>query len=69
LPIWVGAIKIMTNRSLGPFWVKGHQGQDKHWNGTNFEKIKEITFFANDTTVRMFEDYLTGTKADGIKVF
>lgn len=50
------------------YLIKGYQGQDKHWNGTNFEKIKEITFFANDTTVRMFEDYLAETKNDGIKV-
>ena len=48
--------------------IKGYQGQDKHWDGTKFEKIKEIAFYANDTTAKMFDDYLAQAKADGIKV-
>ncbi len=48
--------------------VKGWQGMDRHWDGSEFEKIKEIKFAPNDTTAMMFDNYLAKAKAEGIKV-
>lgn len=41
---------------------------DRHWDGSEFEKIKEIKFAPNDTTAMMFDNYLAKAKAEGIKV-
>lgn len=48
--------------------IKGYQGMDRPWDGSAFEKVKSITFTPNDTTIRMFDDYLAKAKAEGITV-
>ena len=48
--------------------VKGYQGMNRRWNGYMFKRIKEIKFAPNDTTVKMFNDYLAKAKEEGIMV-
>lgn len=48
--------------------IKGYQGMDRPWDGSVFEKVKSITFTPNDTTIKMFDDYLAKAKAEGITV-
>lgn len=48
--------------------VKGYQGMDRHWDGSKFEKIKDIKFAPNNITVKMFNDYLAKAKEEGIQV-
>lgn len=53
----------------GPkYLTKGYRGMERHWNGTEFEKIKEIVFKPNNDTAKMFEDYIAKATAEGIMV-
>lgn len=53
-----------TERKL----TKGYEGKERHWDGTKLKKIKNITFYPNDTTMQLFDRYLSDAKAEGIKV-
>lgn len=53
-----------TERKL----TRGYEGQELHWDGTKFDEIKSITFSPNDTTMQMFDQYLSDANAEGIKV-
>ncbi len=48
--------------------TKGYQGMDREWDGSKYQQISELTFVPNDTTVRIFEEYLSETRAESIKV-
>ena len=41
---------------------------DRPWDGSVFEKVRSITFTPNDTTIKVFDDYLARAKAEGITV-
>ena len=47
---------------------KGYHGMDLPWNGKAYMDQDSIFFEPNDTTVKMFDDYLFRTKKQGIKV-
>ena len=46
---------------------KGYMGVDKQWNGENFMGTDSVSFTSNETTVRMFDDYLSKAYNEGIK--
>lgn len=46
--------------------IKGYRRQPKSWDGKALKNIDSIPFVVNDTTVRMFDEYLAEVKADGI---
>lgn len=48
--------------------TKGYKGEELSWNGRALSAVDSIPFLVNDTTARMFKDYLTEVKADGIKM-
>ena len=48
--------------------MKGYEGKERHWDGSNFKRIKEIRFAPNDTTARLFDEYLAKAKEEDIKV-
>ena len=47
---------------------KGYHGKMKSWNGKPYFKLDSISFITNDTTVKMFDEFLSQTKREGIKV-
>ena len=48
--------------------TKGYKGEELSWNGRALSAVDSIPFLVNDTTARMFKDYLAEVKADGIKM-
>ena len=53
-----------TSRKL----TKGYQSKDNQWDGTEFRKINTVYYRENDKALKMFDDYLSKVKDEGIKV-
>jgi len=51
-----------------PQLIKGYQGQERVWDGSKYGKVQSIRFLPNDTTLMMFDDYLSRAKIEGIKI-
>lgn len=48
--------------------TKGYRGVEQPWDGAGFRKLSSVVFEVNDTTVKMFDNYLAKVKNDGIKM-
>jgi hypothetical protein len=48
--------------------TKGYKGMERPWNGRNYMEVDSIIFTPNETSLRMFDEYLSKAKAEGIKV-
>ncbi len=69
--IWEKYVPMYRYRSLFPITKeppKLTNGDRQHWNGLQFKKMKEVKFSPNDTTIRMFDNYLAEALSEGIRV-
>lgn len=48
--------------------TKGYQGQSLQWDGSAFRKVQSIRFAPNDTSLVMFDEYLSKAKTEGIEI-
>lgn len=47
---------------------KGYRGEEREWDGTEFDKIKTYHFRYDTLTLRMFDEFLAARNAEGIQM-
>lgn len=48
--------------------VKGYQGKDKQWDGTEFRKIEIARYAETEKAIKLFDEYLAKAREEGIKI-
>ena len=48
--------------------VKGYRGNDYEWDGFSLEQIERINYDNNQSAIKMFDEYLSNAKAEGIEI-